>query len=145
MDFINRLREKKPSTKKYISFIASGVVTLSIFAVWASVFHFGAGVPSSQNTAAVVKSSEVDVNPFNAFWNVIVGGIDDLNKNIVDIREGEKGAQNFVEALGKPKETSPANDATIISVDTPEVEESQDSNTNKNTQNDVFILDTTTQ
>lgn len=90
MDLINRLREKPTATKKAIAFVTSGVVTLGILGLWLTVFNYNSN--SSQATAAVAKSENIDVNPLSAFWNVISNGWDGIAKSVNKETSGDTTA-----------------------------------------------------
>lgn len=105
MDFIDKLREKPIGTRKRIAYATSAVVTLAIFGVWVSVFHFGVEQKSVESTAAVANSSDTDVNPFSAFWDVISKGWGGLSDNINQIKTGAGEAQNLINSLGTTTST----------------------------------------
>jgi hypothetical protein len=130
MDFINRLRQKTPEAKKRIAFATSAVVTLAIFGIWASVLHFGIGPKSGNATAAVANSSQTDVNPLSAFWDVISTGWNGLSNNINQIKTKMGDAKDFVSEL-KDVASSSSTSTTLVPA--------------KPSSKDVFILDNTTQ
>jgi hypothetical protein len=137
MDFINRLRQKTPEAKKGIAFAASAVVTLVIFGVWASVLHFGINSKSGDATAAVANSSETDINPLSAFWDVISTSWNGLSDNINQVKTKVGGAKDFVDSLNAVSDssissTSPTPVSATPVPTAPSVK-------------DVFILDNTTQ
>ena len=119
MDFIDRLREKPPKIKKRIAIATSAVMTLIIFGVWASVFHFGFEQKPADVTATVANGSDTDVNPFSALINVISIGWDGLAKNIDQVKTGVNNAKGFVGSFGTTTNanyaTSPKNDVIMLS------------------------------
>lgn len=96
MDFIDRLRTKSPAAKKGIAFVTSGVVTLAIFGMWVSVLRFNNNQNPSNVTAAVANSSDVDTNPFSAFWQVISEGWGGLADNINQVKTDLNQAKDLI-------------------------------------------------
>ena len=133
MDFIDRLREKPAKTKKVIAFSTSAVVTLAIFCVWVSASYFNVGQKTSDATAAVEKSSDSDVNPLSAFWNVLSSGWQGLSENINQIKTATNDAKEIVNTM-----SSAAALATTTSPISQPVSDDP-------SQKDVFILDNITQ
>lgn len=107
MDFIDRLREKPSGTKKKIAFITSAVITLAIFGLWVSVYHFGINPNSSDVTASVSNSADTDVNPLSAFWSVLSKGWDGLTNNINQVKTGVGQAQDFMNTIGEATTSIP--------------------------------------
>lgn len=138
MDFIDQLRQKSPGTKKKIAFTTSAVVTLVIFGVWVSVFHFGVDQKTSTVTATVANSSDKDVDPFSAFWSVISTGWNGLSDNINQIKTGVGNAKDLVNVLGVA--SSSVVGSTSVQYSSTEQPTSQLVPTQ-----DVFILGNTTQ
>ena len=110
MDFIEHLRNKSVSTRRSIAFVTSATVTLAIFGLWATVWHFNLS-QNSQNksnqtamvgaSATATSSNEVS-NPFGVFVEVFSTGWQGLMQNIGQIKESIKNISN-------PASTSPAN------------------------------------
>ena len=117
MDFIDNLRQKSPVAKKQIAVLASAAVTLVIFGLWMTVFHFGINSNPDQNTASVANSADTDVNPFSAFLSVISKGWDGLTNNINQIKTGVGQAQNFVNGLSNASSTNNAGSQPISQKD----------------------------
>lgn len=143
MNFINRLREKSPTAKKTIAIVTSAVVTLAIFAVWASVLNFGNNPKSKEITASVANSSGAsgtsdtkDVNPFSAFWDVISKGWGGLTDNINQIKTGVDGAKDLMNTIGSATSTG-VGTGVAGGVDS---QPSVQTTPQPATQSDVFIL-----
>jgi hypothetical protein len=117
MDFIDRLRQKSSGTKKRIAFATSAVVTLAIFGVWVSVLHFGIDQKSGDVTAAVANSSDTDVNPLSAFWDVLSKGWNGLTDNINQIKTGVDSAKEMINTLSNATSTATSTDVLILSGD----------------------------
>jgi len=144
MDLINRLRQKTPAAKRTIAFVTSGVVTLAIFGLWVTVFHFGIDQKPASSTATVANadgsSSASDVNPFSAFWNVVSTGWDGLANNISQIKSGASQAQNFVDKLATTSADTASQSASVAntqSVSQPAISQPVPQ---PNPQSDVFVL-----
>jgi len=108
------LRNKPVSTRRNIAFVTSAVVTLAIFGLWATVWHFNLA-QNSQNksdataaTGATVSatSSEAISNPFGVFVEVFSTGWQGLMQNIGQINEGVKNIQNTVQNIANTASTS---------------------------------------
>lgn len=98
MDFIERLREKPPKTKKIIAFATSAIVTLVIFGVWVSVLRVGIDIKAGDATAVVANSSETDVDPLSAFWSVISKGWSGLTDSVNQVKTVGDNVKGFVVA-----------------------------------------------
>lgn len=138
MDFIDKLRQKSPASKRRIALTTSAVVTLMIFGLWLTVFRFGIGSNSTQNTAAVANSADADVNPFSGLWNVFVKGWDGLSNNINQIKTGASGATNFMNGFNES--TTSAGAGAGASAGATFAATSTATTPNPSSQSDVFIL-----
>lgn len=157
MDFINRLREKTPTAKNQIAFVASAVVTLAIFGLWLTVFRFNIDSKPSETTASINNangSASTDVNPLSGFWNVISNGWNGLSNNVNQAKSETGQTQVFSNSLNESASTtvftgpaattesaSPAPTSQPAASEAPATQ----STAVPATQNDVFILDNSTQ
>jgi hypothetical protein len=102
LDFIEKLRQKSPSAKRWISLGTSAAVTLLIFLVWASVLRFGQ--KPEDLTASVADSSEVDTQPFSAFWGVVSNGWSDFMDTVNKTKDEINQAKNSISDIASSTE-----------------------------------------
>lgn len=113
MDFIERLRNKPVSVRRRFAFITSVLITLAIFGLWATVWHFNISQKTADtNATASVADSDISSNPFSVFVQVFSKGWEGLTNNLGQINAGWQNIKNLLQTSGTSTPTSVAHENT---------------------------------
>ena len=119
MDFIERLRNKPLATRKRVAFIASAAVTLTIFSLWATVWHFNLAQKTpdvaTTTTSASTTVADSEVNPLALFASVISSGWSGLMNNLGQINNKAQDIKKLVQGVANLSATSTAT-STLVSI-----------------------------
>lgn len=71
--YLKTIHQRSPSHKKRFALVASGVITLAIFAIWSAVKFGGTPIVAKATTGPVNLAATVQASPFENIWSGITG------------------------------------------------------------------------